>query len=238
MRSRLKPTSSIPPGSRRGAAEQITASRPHLHDERLTSAVLTRFRGTSQQIAAWVLTPPGYDPAARNTYPTVYTAGGYGTTQQARRAIAVEDLAPDGDGRDPAHDLGIARLRHADRTTEFADSVNNGPWSQALVREVIPALEAKYRMDAKPSGRFLTGHSSGGWFALWTVVRYPQLFGGAWATSPDPADFRDFLGVDLYAPDANMYHDANGALRPEERDHGTVRSTIGQGRQARDRARS
>lgn len=217
-------TAGLPPR----AAEQITASRPHLHDERLTSAVLTRFRGTSQQIAAWVLTPPGYDPAARNTYPTVYTAGGYGTTHKLDGQLLSKIWHLMETGVIPPMIWVSLDYGTPTGTTEFADSVNNGPWSQALVREVIPALEAKYRMDAKPSGRFLTGHSSGGWFALWTVVRYPQLFGGAWATSPDPADFRDFLGVDLYAPDANMYHDANGALRPEERDHGTVRSTIGQ----------
>jgi len=51
-------------------------------------------------------------------------------------------------------------------THEFADSVNNGPWGTALTTELIPDLEKKYRMDAKPSGRFLTGHSSGGWAAL------------------------------------------------------------------------
>ncbi len=83
-------------------------------------------------------------------------------------------------------------------------------------------------MDAKPSGRFLTGHSSGGWFALWTIVRYPALFGASWPTSPDPVDFRAFLGVDLYAPGANMYHDATGAPRPLERDGDKVLTTIEQ----------
>ena len=47
--------------------------------------------------------------------------------------------------------------------TEFADSANDGPWGRALTREFIPYLESKFRMDAVPSGRFLTGHSSGGW---------------------------------------------------------------------------
>ena len=51
-------------------------------------------------------------------------------------------------------------------TTEFADSVNNGPWGHALTTELIPTLEKQYRMDAKPQGRFLTGHSSGGWATL------------------------------------------------------------------------
>jgi pimeloyl-ACP methyl ester carboxylesterase len=83
-------------------------------------------------------------------------------------------------------------------------------------------------MDAKPSGRFLTGHSSGGWFALWAMVRYPALFGGSWPTSPDPVDFHDFIGVDLTAPGANMYRDASGATRPLMRNHDKVLQTIEQ----------
>jgi len=210
------------------AAEQITASRPHLHDERIASDVLTRFRGTRQQVSAWVLTPPGYDPKARTTYPTVYTAGGFGAThkldgQQLSKIWHLMETQAIPPMIWVYLDFGTAT-----GTTEFADGVNNGPWGQALVSEVIPALEARYRMDAKPSGRFLTGHSSGGWFALWAIVRYPALFGGSWPTSPDPVDFHDFIGVDLYAPGANMYHDANGAPRPLARDHDKVLATIEQ----------
>jgi enterochelin esterase-like enzyme/uncharacterized protein (DUF2141 family) len=215
-------TSGLPPV----AAEQIAASRPHLHDERIASKVLKRFSGASQTVAAWVLTPPGYDAGSRKTYPTVYTAGAFGAGhklvgQQLSRMwhlmetgvmppmiwVALDHLSPTG-------------------TTEFADSLNNGPWGKALVGEVIPELEARYRMDAKPSGRFLAGHSSGGWFALWAIVRYPQLFGGSWATAPDPVDFHDFLGVDLYASKANMYHAADGKPRPLERDNDKVLGTI------------
>jgi enterochelin esterase-like enzyme len=208
------------------AAAQIAASRPHLHDERIPSKVLTRFHGGDQAVAAWVLTPPGYDPNSRATYPTVYTAGAFGaghklTGQQLSRMWHLMET-----GAMPPM-IWVA-LDHSSPTgtSEFADSVNNGPWGEALVDEVIPALEAKYRMDAKPSGRFLTGHSSGGWFALWTIVRYPQRFGGSWATAPDPVDFHDFLGVDLYAPGANLYHAADGTPRPLERDHDKVLGTI------------
>lgn len=208
------------------AAEQIAASRPHLHDERIPSNVLTRFRGASQAVAAWVLTPPGYDPTSRTTYPTVYTAGAFGAGhklagQQLSRMWHLMET-----GAMPPM-IWVA-LDHSSPTgtTEFADSANNGRWGEALVGEVIPTLEARYRMDAKPSGRFLTGHSSGGWFALWAIVRYPQLFGGSWATAPDPVDFHDFLGVDLYAAGANMYRAPDGKPRPLERDHDKVLGTI------------
>ena len=79
-------------------------------------------------------------------------------------------------------------------THEFADSANNGPWGRALTTELIPYLEKKYRMQDQASGRLLTGHSSGGWAALWLQVTYPKLFGGTWPTSPDPSDFRSFTG--------------------------------------------
>lgn len=49
--------------------------------------------------------------------------------------------------------------------TEFADSVNNGPWGRAFSNELVPYLDQAYRTSAKPEARFLTGHSSGGWAA-------------------------------------------------------------------------
>ena len=91
----------------------------------------------------------------------------------------------------------------------FADSANNGPWGTALVEEFIPHLERQFRMDAKPSGRFLNGHSSGGWSTLWVMVTHPDFFGGTWSTAPDPVDFRSFTGPDLTRyPPQNAYADA------------------------------
>lgn len=97
---------------------------------------------------------------------------------------------------------------------EFADSANNGPWGKALTAELIPHLEKKYRMDARTSGRFLTGHSSGGWATMWLQVTYPKIFGGAWATSPDPVDFRNFTGPNLTNIPSNVYKKPDGAPWP------------------------
>jgi hypothetical protein len=64
-------------------------------------------------------------------------------------------------------------------------------------------------MDSRPRGRFLTGHSSGGWATLWLQVTYPRFFGGTWSTSPDPVDFRDFTNIDL-TMDRNVYTRSDG----------------------------
>ena len=113
-------------------------------------------------------------------------------------------------------------------THEFADSVNNGPWGAAFTTEFLPYLESKYRMDARPTGRLLNGHSSGGWATLQLQINYPKIFGGTWSTSPDPSDFHDFTNADLYAPNANLYRTPDGALIPIMRDHGKVVATLQQ----------
>ncbi len=77
-------------------------------------------------------------------------------------------------------------------------------------------------------GRLLNGHSSGGWATLWLQVAYPRIFGGTWSTSPDPSDFHDFTGVDLYAPGANMYRKPDGSATPLVRDEGKVVATVEQ----------
>jgi hypothetical protein len=107
-------------------------------------------------------------------------------------------------------------------THEFADSTNDGPWGRALTQELIPSLERRYRMDGTVRGRFLNGHSSGGWATLWLQTHYASLFGGTWSTSPDPADFHDFFQADLYDPHVNLYRAPDGSERPALRDHGKI----------------
>jgi hypothetical protein len=96
----------------------------------------------------------------------------------------------------------------------FADSAYNGPRGKALVEELIPHIEKTFHAIPEPCARLLNGHSSGGWSSLWLQVKYPEVFGGVWSTSPDPVDFRDFQKIDLYASGENMYQDRQGQRRP------------------------
>ena len=47
----------------------------------------------------------------------------------------------------------------------FLDSPSNGKRATALVEELIPHLEERFRLVTRPEGRLVTGHSSGGWAA-------------------------------------------------------------------------
>ncbi len=55
---------------------------------------------------------------------------------------------------------------------------------------------------------------------MWLQINFSDVFGMAWAGSPDPVDFRDFIGHDLYGKKANLFYDSQGrltkAMRSEE----------------------
>ncbi|TCV93184.1 putative esterase [Luteibacter rhizovicinus] len=206
--------------------DAVPEAQKHAADESLVSPSLSAFWGRPVSIRARVLTPPGYDPKAATRYPVVYFTHGYtgnfnrfGVNMATIWAAMVKKQMP------PMIWVFVDQSSPTG-TNEFADSVNNGPWGKAFTEELIPTLEKRYRMDGKASGRFLTGHSSGGWAMLWLQTRYPAVFGGTWSTSPDPSDFHDFTGVDLYAPNANMFHRADGSAVPLIRDKGKVIATF------------
>ncbi|HUB88283.1 MAG TPA: alpha/beta hydrolase-fold protein [Dyella sp.] len=192
------------------------------------SPVLSQFWGRDIHMYGYVVLPPGYDPASAKRYPTVYFTHGFtGNKDRLLRPMAYIEAGMSS-GQMPPMIWVFLDESSPTGTHEFADSVNNGPWGQALTTELIPYLESKYHMDADVNGRFLNGHSSGGWATLWLQTRYPKIFGGTWSTSPDPSDFHDFTGPDLYAPHANVYHKPDGTPWPLVRDKGKVLGTFEQ----------
>jgi len=179
------------------------------------SRALSAFWGRPIHMRGVVVLPPDY-AQSKKRYPTVYWTHGFGATlPPIAQYMAPRYAKMMQTGEIPPMIYVLLDQSCPGGTHEFADSVNNGPWGTALTTELIPYLEKKYRMQARPSGRLLTGHSSGGWAALWLQVAYPKVFGGAWPTSPDPSDFRRFTGPNLHsAPLSNFYHDSQGKPWP------------------------
>ena len=55
------------------------------------------------------------------------------------------------------------------------NSANNGPYGDAITKELIPAIETKFRALGEPWARLLTGGSTGGWISLAHQVLYRFL---------------------------------------------------------------
>ena len=195
--------------------------RPNLRWFELPSAVLGRALGRDVTLRAGVALPRGWgDPDhRRRIFPAVYVVPGFGgrwtaADHYARMLAAPETAALLPEAAwivlDPEAPLG----HHG-----FVDSAANGPWGTALVEELIPALEREFRLLPRPSARAVTGHSSGGWSALWLQMQHPGTFGACFASSPDPVDFAHFQQSDLYR-DTSVFCDAEG------RERGSYRTTL------------
>ncbi len=167
------------------------------------SPLLSRFWGRPIKMEATVVLPPSYDKS-KDKFPVVYSIHGYGGTHLSALRQAEKIRKEMSEGKRPEMIWVFLNGHFSLGHHAFADSANNGPWGTALVNEFIPHLEKQFRMDAKPSGRLLTGHSSGGWSSMWVMVTHPDFFGGTWSTSPDSLDFRNFTGPDL-TTDTNAF---------------------------------
>lgn len=175
--------------------EPARAPAPGLEWFSVRSELLSKFRGRDVFLRAGVALPAAYDP--KQQYAAVYEVPGFGgddrdAAGKARRRGRASDL-------DRSTFWIVLKPEGPNGHTLFADSANNGPCGRALVEELIPALEKKYPLVAKPAARLLRGHSSGGWSTLWLATEYPGTFGACWSSSPDPVDFRRFQLVDIYA---------------------------------------
>jgi hypothetical protein len=174
------------------------------------SPALAAFWGREVIMRAGVVLPPDWETNAA-PLPAVYHVHGFGGDHTGAWRAGERIAREMGEGKRmrAAHvflDASCPGGHHV-----FADSDNNGPWGKALTEDFIPYLERRFRLAPTPKGRFLTGHSSGGWSTLWLQVRYPDYFGGTWPTAPDSVDFRNWTGIDMTPGSTqNAYVKADG----------------------------
>jgi hypothetical protein len=214
-------------------AAALPADTPTLRWLELRSALLSEFYARDVFHRAGVALPPrrgGPERDARGL-PAVYVIPGFGGRHEGARHYARLLDSPGGANMPQAAYVVLdpeSPLSHHG----FVDSPNNGPRGTALVTELIPFLEERLGLVARPEARIVTGHSSGGWAALWLQLAYPEVFGGCWSSAPDPVDFSAFQMCDLYA-DERLYFDSSGRAVPSFRHAGAgdpvgVRMTVRQ----------
>jgi hypothetical protein len=224
--TRLTVTHVMPPNERPPDTEWVK----HV---RIQSGKLTRFWGRPIFINATVLLPKGYGEHPGARYPSVYVLG-HGvpfefTTDSAH--------TPDIGTIDPARGLEtgydfyrtwtsdgfprVVAITFEQQTPYFPDSysvnsANNGPYGDAVVEEVMPALEERFRLIREPYARVLEGASTSGWQTLALMLQHPDFFGGGWVLQPDPIDFRHYQLTNIYA-DTNAFAVAYGPFTAIER---------------------
>jgi hypothetical protein len=197
----------------------------YIRHEKIPSKLLSDFWGRPMHLGACLLLPEGFDEHPEARYPLIifhghfpYTFGGF------RESPPDPDLKPDYSSRfrlegynriqqEYAHAFYkewtgenfprviIMEIQHANPYYDDSYAVNSanlGPYGDAIVRELIPHIEKKYRGLGQGWSRFMYGGSTGGWEALAAQVFYPDEFNGCYAACPDPIDFRAYTLVNIY----------------------------------------
>ena len=182
---------------------------------RFQSAILTKWWGQPIYLGATVLLPKDYDKHPDVRYPVNYIQGHFSLG------------APGGFGRNADFDrlwtaadtprLLYVTLQHPSPYYDDSygvNSENNGPYGDAIIQELIPEIERRFRAIGQPWARMLSGGSTGGWIAAAHQILYPDFYGGSFASCPDSLDFSYHQIVDIYK-DANAYYIDKGWTRVE-----------------------
>lgn len=185
---------------------EFRANTPFVQRFKIQSKVLTEFWGHPIYIGATVLLPRGYDEHPDVFYPTVYQQGHFSSGAPLRfregsdiyRAWVSDDFPR----------FMAVTIQHPSPYFDDSyavNSANNGPFGDAIHLELIPEIEKRYRVIREAYARVLTGGSTGGWEAAALQIFYPDFYGGSWAFAPDPLDFRNVEGINIYEYENAFY---------------------------------
>jgi S-formylglutathione hydrolase FrmB len=158
----------------------------------------------------YVWTPPSYDGSGDRLYPAIYVL--QGMTGQARAWFNVSPFSRS--FPELVEELAVeAIVVLVDGFTavggaQWIDSPATGSYGTYFCEEVVGLVDERFRTLAAPSGRGVSGKSSGGFGAMvWAMMR-PDLFGG-FATHAGDALFEVSL-VPEFAPAAKALRDHYG----------------------------
>ena len=202
---------------------------------KIQSPILSKWWGQPIFIGATITLPPGYDTHPTVKYPVIYSQGHFSTgapggsggpsTGSGRSGRGGPQSGRGADASVPPATEAQARviwvsLQHPSPYYDDSygvNSANNGPYGDAIMQELIPAVESTFRVIREPWARILTGGSTGGWIALAHQIFYPDFYGGTFALCPDGVDFRYHQIVNVY-DDPNAYWVDRGWTKLERPD--------------------
>jgi hypothetical protein len=206
---------------------------------KIQSQILTKFWGRPIYLGATVLLPRDY-ATSTVSYPVLYEQGHFGLGAPLGFSTGQGQARGGGRGgqelfsewtKDNFPRMIVITLQHPNPYFDDSyavNSVNVGPYGDAIHQELIPEIEKRFRVIKQPWARVLSGGSTGGWEALALQVYYPDFYGGTWAYCPDSVDFSDVEGINVYKDTNAFYKQIDWRREPtinSREINGQVRST-------------
>ena len=171
----------------------------------VTSAALG---GRAQDV--YVYLPPGYADNPNRRYPVLYLLHGFPGRPLAfmltvRMGVVEDELV----AKNLAQPVILVMPFGSTGTftdKEWANGVGQGEaWATFVARDVVHAIDSRYRTIADFSGRAIAGLSEGGYGALNIAFQHPREFGvvESWSGYEQAAKIRSIFGQDSNALAAN-----------------------------------
>ena len=148
----------------------------------------------------YVYTPPGYDPAAKKLYPVLYLLHGFsddasGWTAVGRANIILDNLIAQGKAKPMLIVMtlgyGVPEIVTGGLRDPSMRDKNYERYRDALFTEVIPKVEASYRVDKNRKARAIAGLSMGGAESLYVGLNAIDKFAyvGAFSAGGSSEDY-------------------------------------------------
>ncbi len=204
---------------------------------KIQSKMLTEFWGRPMYLGAHVLVPHRFDEHPEARYPLMIYHGhfpsdfGGFSTEPPPADMDTTDFNPRFGiygykkfQKQEAYDFYqqwvspafprflVVEIQHANPYYDDSYAVNSanlGPYGDAIMYELLPEIEKRFRGIGQGWARFTYGGSTGGWEALAVQMFYPDEFNGCFAACPDPIDFRAFCLVDIYNQKNAYWYDSD-----------------------------
>jgi enterochelin esterase-like enzyme len=148
----------------------------------------------------FVYTPPGYDPSAKKVYPVLYLLHGFsddasGWTAVGRANIILDNLIAQGKAKPMLIVMTLGYGAPEIVTAGLRDPAmrdrNYERYRDALFTEVIPKVEASYKVDKNRKARAIAGLSMGGAESLFVGLNAIDRFAyvGAFSAGGSSEDY-------------------------------------------------
>jgi hypothetical protein len=222
---------------------ELPEETKYIKIEKIRSELLSEFWGRAVYLGAHVLLPHGFDDHPEAKYPLVINHGHYRnpylfdlfreeppdpelepvyskrfdweaynrTVQEYAYKFYQYWIAPD------TPRMILVTIQHPNPYFDDSYAVNSanlGPYGDAIMHELVPYIENKYRGIGEGWARFVYGGSTGGWETLAAQVFYPDEFNGCFAACPDSITFHSFFIVDIYSHDNAYFFDSRWKRTP------------------------
>ena len=133
--------------------------------------------------------PPGYEDSDQR-YSVVYWLHGRGGSERGIQPVATLHAAVEAGRVEPM----VLVIANGGIASGYIDNPTTGVMGESVIlRELIPHVEATYRVGTNQRGRGLGGMSMGGAGTVRTALRHPELFGAVVAVAGALFDYESVM---------------------------------------------